>query len=79
MTTRSHCGTVLRLTPRNSGTSVWTASSWPGTMRLAYAICGSITGRPWTVRAAAARRSEWRNGAIAGVNSSPAYAYSSRK
>ena len=28
--TSSHCGITLRLQPRNSGTSVCTASSWPG-------------------------------------------------
>ena len=49
ITTSSHCGTSLRLAPRNSGTSVCTASSWPGTMRFAYAIAGSMTGRPWIV------------------------------
>ena len=50
MTTRSHCGTSFRLKPRNSGTSVWTASSWPGRKRLAYTIAGSTTGRPWIAR-----------------------------
>ena len=35
ITTSSHCGTTLRLAPRNSGTSVWTASSWPGSSMLA--------------------------------------------
>ena len=35
MTTSSHWGTTLRLAPRNSGTSVCTASSCPGTRMLA--------------------------------------------
>ena len=49
MATSSHCGCSLRFTPRNSGTSVCSASSWPGTMRLANTMAGSITGRPWIV------------------------------
>ena len=47
ITTSNHCGTSLRFAPRNSGTSVCTASSWPGTIRFAYTIAGSMTGRPW--------------------------------
>ena len=48
MATSSHCGITLRLAPRNSGTSVCMASSWPGTIRLANTMAGSITGRPCT-------------------------------
>ena len=57
MTTSSHCGSTLRLAPRNSGTSVCTASSWPGIIRLAKAIAGSITGRPCTRDRAVDQRS----------------------
>ena len=55
ITTSSHWGRTLRLAPRNSGTSVWTASSWPGIIRLAKAIAGSTTGRPWTAIAPSTR------------------------
>ncbi len=62
MTTSSHCGMSLRLAPRNSGTSVCTASSWPGTIRFAYAIAGSMIGRPWMARAASTNAGWCRNG-----------------
>ena len=79
ITTRSHCGMSLRFAPRNSGTSVCTASSWPGTMRFAYAIAGSMIGRPWIARAASTNAGWCRNGSMPAMRISFPYAYSSRK
>ena len=61
---------TLRLQPRNSGTSVCSASSWPGTIRLANTIAGSITGRPWTRRAASTNPSWMRNGSMPSISAS---------
>ena len=60
ITTSSHCGRFLRLTPRNSGTSVCTASSWPGSIRLAKAMAGSMTGRSNSLIAASTSAGLWR-------------------
>ncbi len=65
ITTSSHCGMTLRLQPRNSGTSVCTASSWPGTIRFAKAMAGSTTGRSGKIARAASTNAWWcRNGSI---------------
>jgi hypothetical protein len=66
ITTSSHWGTMRRLAPRNSGTSVWTASSWPGSRMLAYTMAGTITGRPCSSCAAARRPSSSRKASMPG-------------
>ena len=62
---------TLRLQPRNSGTSVCTASSWPGTIRLANTMAGSTTGRSGKIARAASTNASWcRNGSMPAMRGS---------